>query len=677
MENTELVILPTDEDAAAAENVQSLYQQHMVHLQKLMFDGDPTEALAQMDTGEHRLCSASWTYDDVGYSCRTCGLDPSRAICVPCFQNGNHTGHDCSLVLACDSYCDCGDVTAWKHDGFCSKHDGTRDIKPLQDKLANSMRPVLVELFKCWKNKLESNKYVNELTAAILEMLLLLCNIESLQSFIAMNIMSSAGLIEILIKSEMLLKKDIVKELLHLLMKLIMVDGSFKYVFAREFLNYYPSVVKESIKKGNDRRLMPMLYNFSRALFVDPSITRRLVEEENVLGILFTCVEDLFVASAGDNGRLQSTMWEDFGEITMHIFEDIEVVIKNVTVPLRDLSRTWLRILSFVQEMHPIKRQVGTHAEEETDNMEVPRSMSYHISNINSLFVGGAFDICCSTLSYECVKAIDICLGFYNPASGKLTDPIESQSRMHLLASSDLRLLSLSEWPNIACEVGLDEISIHLPLHRFFSVVLQNVLRKCQLSRSDVFGHLLKGCYTNGFSAFLMEHPLRARVFSAQFGAGMWGKNDDIARIYFDWYLNPHWLEGLESDLFLLQFCAAFAPADLYVKRILERFELSEYLSLHLEKSSEYEPDLVREMLMLLVQIVKERQFCGLTTSQILKREIIYKLAVEDMTRNKLIESIPKHYSQSDNFEKNLDMVAIYSGPSDWKEVCVNYFIVF
>ena len=45
---------------------------------------------------------------------------------------------------------------------------------------------------------------------------------------------------------------------------------------------------------------------------------------------------------------------------------------------------------------------------------------------------------------------------------------------------------------------------------------------------------------------------------------------------------------GLELDLFLLQCCAALAPPDLYVKRIVERFGLLDYLSLSLERSNEY-----------------------------------------------------------------------------------------
>lgn len=46
--------------------------------------------------------------------------------------------------------------------------------------------------------------------------------------------------------------------------------------------------------------------------------------------------------------------------------------------------------------------------------------------------------------------------------------------------------------------------------------------------------------------------------------------------------------QGLELDLFLLQCCAALARADLYVNRIIDRYGLSSYLSLDLERSSEY-----------------------------------------------------------------------------------------
>ncbi|KAM7261840.1 hypothetical protein ACFE04_020917 [Oxalis oulophora] len=112
---------------------------------------------------------------------------------------------------------------------------------------------------------------------------------------------------------------------------------------------------------------------------------------------------------------------------------------------------------------------------------------------------------------------------------------------------------------------------------------------------------MLVGCRPHGFSASIMEHPLRVRVFCAQVWAGMSSEND-VASFSAYWYLDARWSQGLESDLFLLQFCGASAPPDLYVEIILGRFGLLEYLSLNLEKSNKYEPDLVKEMLTLIIQ---------------------------------------------------------------------------
>ena len=90
---------------------------------------------------------------------------------------------------------------------------------------------------------------------------------------------------------------------------------------------------------------------------------------------------------------------------------------------------------------------------------------------------------------------------------------------------------------------------------------------------SDSFTHVLGGCHPYGFSAFIMEHPMRIRVFCVEVHAGMWQRNGDAALLSCEWYRSVLWSEqGLKFDLFLLQCCAALAPADLYVNRILDHF---------------------------------------------------------------------------------------------------------
>ena len=65
-----------------------------------------------------------WKTGDTVYHCRTCGMDPSCAICHECFTNSDHTGHDYWMFSSGGGCCDCGDVEAWKREGFCSRHPG-------------------------------------------------------------------------------------------------------------------------------------------------------------------------------------------------------------------------------------------------------------------------------------------------------------------------------------------------------------------------------------------------------------------------------------------------------------------------------------------------------------------------------------------------------------------------
>ncbi|GAV69454.1 zf-UBR domain-containing protein [Cephalotus follicularis] len=848
-------ILPTDEEVAEflRANVDPKIQflESMTWLQWLMFEGEPAVALINLaQSGQRGVCGAVWGNNDIAYRCRTCEHDPTCAICVPCFQEGNHKDHDYSIIYTGGGCCDCGDVTAWKREGFCSRHKGAEQIKPLPEKFANAVGPVLDALFICWKKKLlftepvlqkssrasdcaveQRRKFANELTFVIVEMLLEFCkHSESLLCFISRRVTSSDGLLEILVKAERFLEDDVVRKLHELLLKFL-GEPIFKYEFAKVFLYYYPFVVNEAVKDSNDNafRKYTLLSTFSVQIFTVPTLTPRLVKEVNLLDILFGCLGEIFLSCAGEDGCLQISKWRNLNDITIRVVEDIRfvmshaVVSKYVTHDQLELSRTWVRLLAFVQGMNPLKRETGIHIEEENKNMHLPFIMGHSIANIHNLLVDGAFSVasregtddeffininkedtddgdglrhakvgrlsqessvCSATgrtplfvsapkvaefkpdtvadlpvpssvtlLTYECLRAIENWLRvgdtfgaipnalspnnssnsssnflllkntlsrkgkyIFGRLTGKGVDLLNANSLgqdSKMMVSSEvnsiacsyaalddsamegdcitesdaLRVLSLSDWPEIICDVSSQDISVHIPLHRFLSLLLQKALRRCydefavpsiasassdilsSPSYMDFFGHILGVCHPYGFSAYVMENPLRLRVFCAQVHAGMWRKNGDAALLSCEWYRSVRWSEqGLELDLFLLQCCAALAPADLYVKRILERFQLWNYLSLNLDRWSEYEPVLVQEMLTLIIQILQERRFCGLTTAESLKRELIHKLAIGDATHSQLMKFLPRELSKFDQLQEILDGVAIFSNPSGFNQ---------
>ncbi|XP_010543302.1 PREDICTED: E3 ubiquitin-protein ligase PRT6 [Tarenaya hassleriana] len=866
-------ILPTDREVAGelkesrersrkfsvSSSVKKMFRESMEWLQWLMFEDDPVfclRNLAKMNVGQRGVCGSVWGHNDIAYRCRTCENDPTCAICVPCFQNGDHSNHDYSIIYTGGGCCDCGDETAWKREGFCSMHKGAEQIQPLPENLANSVGPVLDAIFACWKNKLlsaesisqkdnrsidnvvEIQKRPNELTFVTVEMLLEFCNCsESLLSFVSRRMISSDGLLNLLVKAEKYLHQEVLKKLHELLLKLI-GDPNFKSEFAKTFVSYYPVVISEAVKQGshNTFKKYPLVSTFSVQIFTVPTLTPLLVKDMNLLAMLFGCLGEIFLSCAGEDGVLQGTKWERMSEAIDRVIGDLKFVMSHTAVSKyatheqQDLSRSWLILLTFAQGMNPQKRETGIHIEEENDYMHHFFLLGHSISVIHSLLVDGVYsagineeiegekttkgepdtddgdrerhakvgrlsheDSVCSAMGSssssgdismaaevqsndsfrallpphaiwlirECLKVLETCLGddegiskflcnLSTPRGGSISgrkglgpkreiskvetgkiilsglvssngDPStglpplcgDIQSNLNLEnasgpdeevqtgftadswtfscnsavsiknASEGLRILGLCEWPDIHYDVSTQPISVHLPLHRLLSVLVERALRICygefalphvvsasyQDPHIDFFRYVLGDFHPYGFSAFIMEHALRIRVFCAQVIAGMWRRNGDTALVSCEWYRSVRWSElGLELDLFLLQCCGALAPADSYVSQILNRFGLSSYLSLCPDRSNEYEAVLVQEMLTLLVQILQERRYSGLTTAESLRREIIYKLATGDATHSQLVKSLPRDLAKSDKLQEILDSVSVYSNPSGFNQ---------
>ncbi|XP_068635271.1 E3 ubiquitin-protein ligase PRT6-like [Aristolochia californica] len=843
-------------------SVRDHYCESFLWLQWLMFEDEPQsflQSLAKMGSGHRGVCGAVWGEKDIAYRCRTCEHDPTCAICVTCFQDGNHKDHDYSIMYTGGGCCDCGDVTAWKREGFCSNHRGAEQIRPLSEDISRCMGPILDVFFMCWRDRLlylekatkrddrgldDSNAHdrlVTSFSPVVIEMLLDFGNCsEGLLSFVSKQVLLSPGLLDVLIKAEQFLHKSVVKKLHELLLKML-GEPIFKYEFAKAFIIYYPVVVNEAIRECSDDVFSeyPLLSAFSVQIYSVPTLTPRLVREVNLLGMLLGCLGELFLSCVGEEGHLQVNRWANLYEITLRIITDIRFVMSHSEVPiyvvheLPEVSRTWMKLLSLVQGMDPQKRVPGLHVEEENENTQTPFVLGRYIGILHSLLVTGAFSATDSDgmkdnavifttnigesdqsirhakvgrlsqessvssltgrsslqglasqvpssvhwLIYECLKAIENWLKI-STASGRFLNSFlpglsrtstdhksvlrksllkmkrdKSATRAYLAslpslsggasrsaASSEVRknlgriqnveseemaaemkgnnltyvtdmdaknricddltleiddamdvdslsLLSLRVWPDITYDVSSQDVSFHIPLHRLLSLLLQNVLRRCceacglmEMSNStsnlqlsvqyhNFFGKILPNCHPNGFSAFVMEHPLRLRVFCAQLRAGMWRKNGDPALVSYEWYRSIRWCEqGLEFDLFLLQCCAALGSPDSYVKRIQERFGLSDYLSLNLERPNEYEPVLAQEMLTLIIQIVQERQYCGFSAAENLRRELVCKLAVGDATRSQLVKALPHDLSKNDQLQKTLDTVAAYTNPSGLKQ---------
>ncbi|EAY17216.1 AGC family protein kinase [Trichomonas vaginalis G3] len=68
-------------------------------------------------------CQYSWSVPTLVVQCKTCRMNKLSAICLNCYLNSDHRGHNVNLCVSVKGNCDCGDNSNWKKEGCCSRHN--------------------------------------------------------------------------------------------------------------------------------------------------------------------------------------------------------------------------------------------------------------------------------------------------------------------------------------------------------------------------------------------------------------------------------------------------------------------------------------------------------------------------------------------------------------------------
>lgn len=108
--------------------------------------GFPSLRHAAGPASKSGVCGKVWKRGELAYKCKICERDPTCVVCVQCFKLGDHMGHDYAMVRTEGGCCDCGDVQAWRLDGFCSMHSGAcaEDEDPSKD-MPDKLKRELIE----------------------------------------------------------------------------------------------------------------------------------------------------------------------------------------------------------------------------------------------------------------------------------------------------------------------------------------------------------------------------------------------------------------------------------------------------------------------------------------------------------------------------------------------------
>ncbi|KAK8880615.1 hypothetical protein M9Y10_003297 [Tritrichomonas musculus] len=91
-------------------------------------------------------CQNEWSTNQLCIYCRDCAVSHPACICLSCFLNGNHEGHD-YVILNTTGNCDCGDPEQWKKSGTCLKHRMIEedDANP-ENYIDEKLRTILTDL---------------------------------------------------------------------------------------------------------------------------------------------------------------------------------------------------------------------------------------------------------------------------------------------------------------------------------------------------------------------------------------------------------------------------------------------------------------------------------------------------------------------------------------------------
>ena len=133
------------------------------------------------------------------YRCKTCQLSDNSCICVDCFKNGNHEGHD--YILQRSVYggtCDCGRMNSWKKEGMCSCH-GKQFDGDLNEIMPEPFKSYYVEnmkvIYQCIAEKLQeiyldttgNDEHINNLIYKLNVLLKVIIKIQQIDLFYLLN----------------------------------------------------------------------------------------------------------------------------------------------------------------------------------------------------------------------------------------------------------------------------------------------------------------------------------------------------------------------------------------------------------------------------------------------------------------------------------------------------------
>ncbi|RZF37437.1 hypothetical protein LSTR_LSTR013673 [Laodelphax striatellus] len=443
----------------------------------------------------------------------------------------------------------------------------------------------------------------------------------------------------------------------------MLMEYESKKAFAIVFTKHYASVMKDFIRDDHDHSFS--VASLAVQIFTVPTLAHYLIAYESVLYNLMNTFISECSRKLNKNNKLE------FERNVQNVhFKRAQFVLYDLRYLLGVAPEVWtddlrkgflhafslfLDLLTYMQGMDAVTRQVGQHMEYEPE-WESAFNLHIKLSPVITLMLKW-----CGSDKVVLVKAYRATLRkLYENPSFDPTQPCEVRELADHSASC------------LRYDVSTQPVSIHLPLSRFLAGLHLHLERFGLEFDSPEFSMLPKQTPEQ-----IIEPVLRTQVMIAQVHAGMWRRNGYslLNQLYF--YHNVKCRsEMLDKDIVLLQIGAFLIEANEFLIHLLNKFNLTNWANPQFELNAMKNPEedsirqtisLVEEFLRLLVTIIGERYNPGVGKVQpddCIKKEIIQQLCIKPLPHSELNKTLPDDVNHETGLERVINQVAEFKKPT-------------
>lgn len=654
-------------------------------------------------------CGLVYSAQTVAYRCRTCSLSPCLSLCVDCFLNGQHEGHDYKMFRSdTGGACDCGNSSVMKSTGFCDKHsmtESTKNVVPPPDLLyiAELMAPrIFCRLILHLRNhhgELQiadnSDNYLtmlcefSDMGAAMMRVLTsALTSVEVYRKLMqdwprdgsayASYVASSEKLYEKALESfenseppaefqncpglqRRLQHKTFLEELVFWTVKyefpqklinflLIMLpDSKYKETLTEAFVLHYSRIAMILERTANPDTLSKRVAKVSVQWFSNKELAVRMTEKLCLLQVMVVTLKNMI-----------SKILMPFS--SAGVASSVGQYVINCNSLVISQYRYWLFVsdLNSVFSYRPVAMMFMT--DDTLSRMWFSFLSYFQGMNMNQRIRDQHIEY---EMDTDSVFLAELWATSYPvlPLLTHLTDRSTVAVTKKMLHNC---LAALESWLRlISSENSQDErISFHLPLHRCLATFISQAVNIQQIPLTEILP-------CDDILQSMIIHPLRVQAVFYEIISGMWVRNGlQIKKQAMTYTQNDFCSSMVDIDIYLLQILSTKLPRDEFICTVIKEFHVSKWLRVDNEVQEDDNGDknnfFVENFLQFMTTLCVNRTNLGNKPPQNIRAELVALLCVADRTHSQLVELMPERCGagKSQEFDVILAEVADYKPPN-------------